>query len=111
MGTYKGSKIFNIEAIRDTSSHNSSIFDNRGFTVKTIGICNGLDQSISLQLQGSSEDTFDNMFNIGEPFTVNASTNSYNTTTDYFPYIRVVATCSVAPTTGTLTVYVESVGH
>lgn len=101
--------IFNEEQIRDTSVHNGTTSNQIGFVLKTIIIENGLNQTASFQCQGSANEDFSKSFNVGSSFDVSASTNSYQTCDSYFPYFRVVATCSVSPTTGALTVYATGV--
>ena len=95
---------FTDEAIRDTSAHNGNTVYNGDFQIKTLIIENGLNQQVSLQCQGSGHSDFSNSFNIGSPFNVSASTNTYQTCDSYFPYWRAVATCASSPTTGDLSV-------
>lgn len=106
---YDTIKLFDAEAIRDTSTHTSSVKDNRGYVLKTIAVCNKLNQSVTVQVQGSIDDTFTEIFNIGTSFNVSTSTNHYENASDYFSYIRITATCATAPTTGDLTVFAESI--
>jgi len=91
-------------AIRDTSAKNGDVVFNGAFVIKTLIIENGLNQTVTLQCQGSANADFSNSFNIGTSFDVSASTNTYMTCETYIPYWRIVATCSVAPASGTLTV-------
>ena len=98
-------KTFDAEAIRDTSSHNGAVIYNGDFIIKTIIIENELNQAIILQCEGSAHSDFSHKFNIGSPFDITANTDSFQTCDSYFPYWRIVATCSTAPTTGSLTVY------
>jgi len=91
-------------AIRDTSAQTGSVIDNGDFLIKTIVIENSLNQTVTFQCQGSAHSDFSNMFNIGSTWDVAASTNTYMTCDNYFPFWRVIAQCSVAPTSGTLTV-------
>lgn len=97
-------KSFDAEAIRNTSVNNGDTLDIRGLKLKTIIIENGLDQQVTLQVQASAHSNFSNSFNVGSSFNVAASTNTFETSDSYFPYMRVTAQCSTAPTTGTLTV-------
>jgi hypothetical protein len=102
---------FQAEAIRDTNSHNGTVVFNGEFVVKTLVIENGLNQTVSFQCQGSANADFSNSFNIGSSFDVASSTNTFMTCDTYIPYWRIVATCSVAPSSGTLTVLVFAVGE
>ena len=102
-------RIMNSVEIRDTNAHTSSISDSRGYVPKTLIIDNALNQAVTIQVQGSRETDFTPVMNIGNSFEVNAETSDYATLSDYFPYLRVVATCSVAPTSGEINVYVERV--
>jgi hypothetical protein len=100
--------IFNSLAIRDTSPHTSDVSNNIGYRVKTLIITNGLNQDVSKQCQGSRDNS--TWFNIGDSFTITAGATIYQTCETYFPYIRGVATCSVAPASGTLSMWVEKMG-
>jgi len=101
-------QIFTNEAIRDTAAHNSSAGQNSGFRVKTIIVQSTLNQDVSIQCQGSRDGT--NWFNIGTAWPVTASTNAYQTCETYFPYLRGIATCAVAPSSGTLNLWLERMG-
>lgn len=98
-------KVFDAEAIRDTNLKTSTTADSQAFILKTIIIENKLDQDVTLQLCASANADFSNSFNVGSSFVVSANTNSYQTTESYFPYMKVTAQCSTAPTTGDLTVF------
>ena len=100
---------FTDEAIRDTSTHNGDTVFNGDFQIKTLIIENGLNQQVTLQCQASAHSDFSNAFNVGSSFNVSASTNTYQTCDSYFPFWRVTATCSTAPTTGDLTVIIYGV--
>ena len=104
MAYHDKDQLFTAEAIRDTSSHTSSSTETGEYTAETIAVENGLDQSVTLQLQGSHDDTV--WFDIGNSFAIAATTNDYETVTDFFPSYRVTAICSVSPTTGDLDVWV-----
>lgn len=97
-------KLFDDEAIRDTSNHNSAVSDTGEFTAETIVIYNGLNQQVTLQLQGSLDES--TWIDIGASFNIAASTNDYETVTDYFPCYRLVASCVTAPTTGNLNAWI-----
>lgn len=100
--------LFNAVAIRDTAAHNSTASTNTGYRVKTIIVSNGLNQIVSMQCQGSRDGT--NWINIGSSWDVAAGANIYQSCDTYFPYMRAVATCAVAPSTGTLSMWLEKVG-
>jgi hypothetical protein len=102
--------VFEAEEIRDTSVHNSSVSDSRGLAIKTIIIENHLNQTVTLQCQASAHLDFSNSFNVGNSFDVNADTDTYQTCESYFPYFRLTAICSTAPTSGNLTVLLEKKG-
>jgi len=100
---------FTDEAIRDTSSHNGEVVFNGDFIIKTLIIENGLNQEVTLQCQASAHSDFSNHFNVGSIFDISANTNTYETCDSYFPYWRLVATCSTAPTSGGLTIIILGV--
>ena len=97
-------KIFDALAIRDTSNHDSEKSNSGEFTAKVIIIENGLNQTVTFQLQGSRDCTV--WLDIGATFDVAASTNQYETVGTYFPCYRLQAICVTAPTTGTLDTYI-----
>lgn len=97
-------KVFDALAIRDTSNHDSGKSDSGEFTAKVILIENGLNQTVTFQLQGSRDASV--WLDIGATFNVAASTNQYETVSTYFPCYRLQAICSTAPTTGTLDAYI-----
>lgn len=102
-------QVFNALAIRDTNPHASSTGNSRGYMVKTVIVNNGLNQDVTIQLQGSRDST--NWFNVGNPSTTTAATLGYQTADDYFPYVRANATCAVAPASGSLDLWVEFMGE
>lgn len=95
---------FTAEEIRDTSAHTGATVHNVDFAMKTIIVENSLNQTVTFQCQGSAHEDFSNYFLIGSTWDVPASTNIYATCDSYIPYWRAIATCSVAPTSGSLTV-------
>jgi len=97
-------QIFEGVEIRDTSSATSNVSQTGEFTAETLLIENTLNEAVTLQLQGclAGHDWFD----IGDSVNVPASTNDYETVTDYFPCYRMTAICSVAPTSGDLEVWI-----
>jgi len=103
-------RIFVALEIRDTDTHDSHPSDCRAFKVKTIIVHNGLNEDVTIQVQGDRERGFSHPLDLGASFTVTAGTDDYQTLTDYWPYLRAQATCSTAPTSGSLDVWVEKVG-
>jgi hypothetical protein len=101
---------FDAEAIRDTSDHWSILLDNRGYRLKTIIIENGLNQQATFECWASRNSDFSNSFIVGSSWNVAASTDTYETSDSYFPYMKIKATCATAPTTGSLTVVCEAIG-
>jgi len=105
MAYHDKDQLFTAEAIRDTNVKTSVVADTGEFTAETITIENGMDQTITFQLQGSHDGTV--WFNIGSTFTVAATTDDYETVTDFFPCYRVTAqSVTTAPTTGDLDVWI-----
>jgi len=102
MANYDEDQVFNAEAIRNTSDHESGESESGEFLAKTIFIMNGLNQAVNLQLQGARNSVW---LNIGSDFDVAASTNNYQTVETYFPKYRLIASCSTAPTSGELNVW------
>jgi len=100
--------LFNAEPIRDTAAHNSAASANTGYRVKTVIVNNGLNQIVTMQCQGSRDNT--NWINIGGTWDVATATWTYQSCDTYFPYMRAIATCSVAPASGTLSMWLEKVG-
>lgn len=109
MATVDKDQIFISEAIRDTNVHNSIMASTGEFTAETVVVYNGFDQTITIQLQGSHDET--NWINIGNSFTVATTVKDYDTVTDYFPCYRVTAqSVTTAPTTGDLDVWILKAG-
>jgi hypothetical protein len=96
-------QVFSSEAIRDTSNHNSDESVSGEFLAKTIFIENGLNQTVTFQLQGARNSTW---LNVGSSFDVSSTTNDFQTVDTYFPKYRLQASCGTAPTTGTLDVWI-----
>ena len=96
-------QIFEALAIRDTVNHDSVESFTGEFTAETIFIENGLNQEVTFQLQGARNSIW---VDIDSSFNLAATTNDYQTVTDYFPKYRLKVICSTAPTTGVLDVWV-----
>ena len=75
----------------------------------TIYVDNGLDQAVVIQVKANRERTYANSVNVGSPFTVAAGSQDARTltpsTSGWLPYVTVEVYCTVAPTSGSLTVY------
>ena len=95
-------KAFEAEAIRDTATHDSSSSKSGEFMAKTIIVENGLNQTVTCQLQGSADES--TWLNIGSSWNVNNATNGYQTVETYFPFYRIQASCGTSPTSGVLDV-------
>lgn len=97
-------KLMDALAIRDTNAHNAAT----PLTNATSGSLlffaqNSCNQDVSLKYQGSFDGT--NWVDLASAATVTATTGTdKQTLTDPWPYVRCVATCSVAPASGSLTV-------
>lgn len=101
-------QLFTATAIRDTVAHNSVVCVAWGYPNKTIIISNQLDQPVTFVAFGSRDQT--NWISLGFTWTVAAGTWDYQTCGTYFPYGLITATCAVAPTTGTIDLWIEKVG-
>lgn len=95
-------KVFDALAIRDTSNHNSVESKSGEFMAKTIVVENGLNQQVTFQLQGSCFGS--TWVNIGSPWNVATSTNTFQTVDTFFPFYRLQAVCGTSPSSGSLTV-------
>jgi hypothetical protein len=77
--------------------------------VATLYIVNGLNQDVTIQVKGNRERTLTNAVNIGSAFTVSKGSSDSRTltpdTSGWLPYITVSLSCSVAPTSGSVTIY------
>ena len=102
---------FDAVTIRDTSDHTSTAINNFDFQLKTIIIENGLNRTTTFQCQASSHSDFSNYINIGSTWDCSASTNMYQTCETYFPYMRLIASCDTAPSSGSLSVYFIQYGE
>jgi hypothetical protein len=103
MAYYDEDQVFDGEAIRDTSNHTSAVSMSGEYLAKTIFIMNGLNQQVTLQLQGARDSVW---LNVGSSFNVSASTNIYQTVSDYFPQYRMIASCASSPSSGDLDVWI-----
>jgi len=75
----------------------------------SIYIDNGLNQDVTIQVKANREKAYDKSVNVGSSFTVSANSQDARTlspeTSGWLPYIMVEVNCSVAPTSGSLTVW------
>jgi hypothetical protein len=108
MATTDETQVFTANAIRDTSNHNSDVADTGEFQAETILVYNGLDQQVTLRLQGSRDGS--TWLNMNNSFDVAATTNSYETVTDYFPFYRLTAICGISATSGALDAWILKSG-
>lgn len=105
-------KVFDDEEIRDTEGHDTSAY--RMDEMHTIGIkksliyLNTLNKICILQLQGSVDAAFTNPVPFGIAISAAASMSEalYKMFSDYFPFIRVEATCAEAPASGVLNAWI-----
>ena len=81
----------------------------RALKIVSIFVDNGLNQSVTVQLKANREGAYAKSVNVGSAFTVNASGQDSRTLTPdssgWLPYITVEVSCSTAPTSGALDVY------
>ena len=105
-------KVFEDEEIRDTEAHSSTVYKMaeihaRGI-MKSIIYKNGLNKACSLQVQGSVDEAFTDPVDVGNAISAGASMSAalYETESDYFPFLRIEATCTEAPTSGSLAVWI-----
>jgi hypothetical protein len=79
--------------------------------IRTIALLiqNGLNQSCTVQAVGNTSSTMTGAANLGSSATVTAGSNAViplsSINTGFLPYITVSASCSTAPTSGTLSVF------
>ena len=103
-------KVYIALAIRDTNSHDSTVCMSGETDPSNILIENGLDQTVTFQLQGGRCEG-DTYINIGDTFDVSASTNTCQSISIYFSKYRLQASCSVSPTTGELDAWILKKGR
>lgn len=90
--------------IRDTNPHSSTTIKPATHVSSLFAINNTLNQSVSVQFQGSVDNV--TWFNLGSAIVVTASTGqSIQTITDAWPKLRATATCSVGPASGAFMVW------
>jgi hypothetical protein len=115
--SYLTSIIMDAVSIRDTNAHASKTVSVEGMLEKSFYVNNDLNQSVSIQIQGChiNSGTEGDWVNIGEAQAVTADTktiigvNEVAVLKNYFPWIRVVATCSSGPNAHSITVILMAV--
>jgi len=107
MSVVKEDRVFDALEIRDISAHTSEIIENIGFSIKTLIIENGLGKTVTFTCEGSARSDFSQAFTIAT-FDMPAG-NNYATCESYIPYWRLKAQCAEAPSSGSLTVFLEKV--
>ena len=75
----------------------------------SIFVDNGLDQAVTIQVKANRENAYAKSVNVGSSFSVPANSQDARSlsveTSGWLPYIMVEVSCSVAPTSGSLTIY------
>lgn len=112
--------LFNALAITDTSTHYSAIIDMRGIKGKVLYFNNTLNQSVTLAVMGARTNAITYGVTLGVTYSLTAGNSvaivAYGSgggtvqnlgLQDTWPYLFVSATCSVAPTSGSLSGYSE----
>jgi hypothetical protein len=125
MLTYGESVLFDGLAIADTTAHMSiapsgtnpsgTPYDQVYAVCKTALVVSTLNESVSLQPMWSRDRV--NWYAFGSATTVAASSGTaqstaiaLSTATQYIPYVGLQATCATAPTSGTLSAWLERLG-
>lgn len=106
---YKESVVFDAVAIRDTAVYTSAVIDAEGYQNKTLVVENTLNQELTLTCEGSARADFSVYFTIAS-FPHSANTIGFQTCASYIPFWRMKAQAAVAPTTGSLTIFLERLG-
>jgi hypothetical protein len=80
-----------------------------GLRIVSVFVDNGLDQAVTVQVKANRKKAYAKAVNVGSAFTVSANSTDARTlspdTCGWLPYIMVEVSCSTAPTTGVLDVY------
>lgn len=105
-------QVFNALAITDLVAHNSAVADARGYKSRAVVVVSTLNQSVSIQVQVSSDGV--NFASVGSAQTVAASANAafgsdvIAALGQPYSYVRLVATgVTTAATSGTLSANIE----
>jgi len=110
MANFDKDRLFNAESIRDTVHHISNISNCEDYPKKSIIIHNGLNQDVTIKLQGDINKAFAKPMKLEPNKIVTANQEDYMTSDDIIPFLRVRAICTVAPTTGVLDVWIVKSG-
>jgi hypothetical protein len=100
-------RIFDSLVITDIAEHISEVSDCRDAGKMTIMIKSSLNQTVSLTFEGSDKETFDLVLSIKSGVSIASGVTAYQTLTDFMPFIRAKAQCSVAPGAGNLIVSIS----
>ena len=101
--------LFWEEEIRDVLAHDSLVAETGWYPwrSKIITVENGLDQNVSVQVEGSRRANFTNVYPVGAPITVNTVSTQAIVISDPVQFLRIEVTAAVLPTSGSLTAIVE----
>lgn len=106
-------KVFDGLEIRDTEAKNSLVYETAiPGKAKLIVYKNMHDQAVSLQLQGTLDKAFSDPIDIESPIlpilaAASMGSPKYEWLTEPWQYLRMKATCSVAPESGRLDVWIK----
>jgi len=75
----------------------------------TVYVDNGLNQDVTVQVKANISESYTKSIDVGSSFAVGASSQDARTltpdTSGWLPYVMVTVQCSVAPSSGSLTIY------
>ena len=101
---YKEIDIVKSLEIRDTLTHNSEIADLSLYNHATVYVINELNQPVTVQVKGNWTPIYEGSVNVGTSFDVAAGAHGSRSisvaTNNWFPFIWITLTCSVAPSRG-----------
>jgi hypothetical protein len=89
------------EDIRDVLAHYSEVTDTREGDRKTMFYANDCNQQINVQVEGSEDEDFTNVFNVGAVQNVASGARQSQVIADFYPFMRIKATAAIAPANGT----------
>jgi len=97
-------------AITDVLDHFSIVVDARDALSMTFFYTSDLDQKCDFQVEGAVDEAFAEAQNIGSKMTLDDGSvtkqKDYDTLTDFWPFLRVKVTGQLAPTSGTVNVWI-----
>ena len=104
-------KVLDGEQIRDTNAHAGSVIKiDKPYSKVLIAIENTHDQDVSYQVYGKLDSDATQKWAIGSAVSVAAADDyGYAIVTEPWPYLTVVATASVQPTSGATTVWLAGI--